>query len=193
MLEALTSIAVFSENATMFDHAVAFWRQRTKSYFYLSSADGDAQPPFPPGRQGGSTWYNQTVFNASVDGVCQETCRDFGHMQMGFAACVNAAATAFTQGVDLFAEQAPRLAAATEFAARFLQGAPVPAYVCSGHALTLSLVATFEVAFDALNGRLGVQLPAGWAQITSRVRPSAAPDGIVSVFESLTHGAAAPR
>ena len=41
-------------------------------------------------------------------GVCQETCRDFGHMQMGFGACVNAAETAFIQGVDLYGEQVCR-------------------------------------------------------------------------------------
>ena len=32
---------------------------------------------------GGACRYGQNVFNASTDGVCQETCRDFGHMQMG--------------------------------------------------------------------------------------------------------------
>ena len=69
-------------------------RLTTQAYFYNFIKDGGAPVPFPPGREGAS-WYNQTVFNASTNGVCQETCRDFGHMQMGLGGCVAAAATAF--------------------------------------------------------------------------------------------------
>eukprot|EP01046_Picozoa_sp_COSAG06_P000734 COSAG06_NODE_21_length_33796_cov_70.184853_23_plen_88_part_00 len=50
---------------------------------------------------GGACRYGQNVFNTSTDGVCQETCRDFGHMQMGMASAHYTAETAFIQGVDL--------------------------------------------------------------------------------------------
>lgn len=58
-----------------------------------------------------NSWYDQTVFNASVDGVSQETCRDFGHTAYGLAATFNVAETALLQGVDLYTPNLKRLSA----------------------------------------------------------------------------------
>ena len=77
-VDTLIATAVFSENATLYDDAVAKWRARAPSYFYLSS-DGAGPPPDPQPNcqpQPVCEWYNQTVFDARVSGVCQETCRD---------------------------------------------------------------------------------------------------------------------
>lgn len=94
------------------------------SYWYIT-ADG-ALPPVNPQPnckpQPYCEWYNQTVFNASTNGICQETCRDMGHMQMGFAAFLNGAMTATLQGDDLGAEQKERFFAASEFAASIVGG-----------------------------------------------------------------------
>jgi len=111
---------------------------------------------------------------------------------MGFGACVNAAQTALIQGIDLFAEQQVRLVAAAEFASRYLLGAPQEAFLCSGHALSLDLVGTFEVAYARLAGGMGLPMPLTWQQIVKHVRPAASQDGIVSVYESLTHGLTGP-
>ena len=84
----------------MYDRSVAYWRGRMPSYFY-STSDGAAPPPNPQPNcnpQPFCEWYNQTTFDARVNGVCQETCRDLGHMQMGFAAFANGAATATLVG-----------------------------------------------------------------------------------------------
>ena len=82
MNAAMLGFAVFLEDADLFSHAVGFWRQRTPAYFYNNVEDGPTHRPLPPGRSGDTTWYNQTVFNASTNGVCQETCRDFGHVRV---------------------------------------------------------------------------------------------------------------
>lgn len=37
MIEGLSSIAVFTENSTLFDHAMAMWRARVPAYFYIGS------------------------------------------------------------------------------------------------------------------------------------------------------------
>jgi hypothetical protein len=189
MIDAMLSIAAFLEDSALLQHALGFWRQRTPAYFYNAAIDGGQPAPFPPGREGAS-WYNQTVFNASTNGVCQETCRDFGHMQMGLGACLSAAATARIAGVDLFAEQAPRLAGAMEFAAGWLLqgGKPQSPLLCSGAPLNLALVATFEVGFRELGARLGHALPLTQKQLALNVRPHASPDSIVSDWETLTHG-----
>lgn len=75
-IEAMAGLAVVSENSTLLAHALEFWRARVPAYFYIAS-DGPKPVPLPCGAKD-TTWYNQTVFNASTSGVCQETCRDFG-------------------------------------------------------------------------------------------------------------------
>jgi len=54
---------------------------------------------FPRSRPSSSAdRYGQKTFNASVEGLAQETCRDAEHTQMGLAAALNAAETAHIQG-----------------------------------------------------------------------------------------------
>jgi hypothetical protein len=77
------------------------------AYFYLTS-DGELPHVPPGGTKVDKTaltklWYDQSRF---VDGLAQETCRDFGHTQYGLAAMINAAETARQQGVDLYGEVA---------------------------------------------------------------------------------------
>lgn len=135
----------------MFNHALDFWRERVPAYFWTLS-DGPYPHHVPRGRSnwndthyGGGSWYGQQVFNSSTNGVCQETCRDFGHMQMGMASAHYTAETAFIQGVDLWKEEQVRLSAAMEFHSRWLlegsQGlassesapSPSPAPHCKPH------------------------------------------------------------
>jgi len=86
MIDAMLGIAVFAEDSELYDHAVTFWKQRIPAYFYYHT-DGDKPIPAPRGRP---SWYNQPVFNATVDGICQETCRDFGHTSFGIAGTTHA-------------------------------------------------------------------------------------------------------
>jgi hypothetical protein len=193
-IEGMLGIAVFSENATLFAHAAQAWADRMPSYWYVT-ADGPQPPPNPQPNcdpQPYCEWYNQTIFNSSVSGVCQETCRDMGHMQMGLAAFVNGAATAELQGVPLFSQHAPRLLAASEFAATLqLAEAPPavpPALLCSGAPVSLKLMPTLEVAHSYFS-RLGLQDAATQRQLVTNVRPSANPVGSqMSLWETLSHG-----
>ena len=189
MIEAMIGFSVFVEDAALFTHAVDFWRQRTPAYFYNFAADGNSHAPFPP-KRGATSWYNQTVFNASTNGVCQETCRDLVHMQMGLGSCLNAAATARINGVDLFAEEAPRLTGAMEFASEWLLkgGSPQSDLLCSGKNITIGIpVATMEVGFRELGVRLNNNLSLV-VQHLKAVRPIAPPDSLCSEWETLTHG-----
>ena len=70
MVEAVLGIAVLTEDAALLQHAVGIYRKRIPAYYFLSSIDGDA-PVEPPGYPG-TNWNGQTVFNSSVDGVCQD-------------------------------------------------------------------------------------------------------------------------
>jgi len=156
MIDAMFGIAVFSDNATLYDHAVLFWKERIPAYFYYHT-DGNKPVPTPRGHPG---WFTQKVFNASVDGVCQETCRDFGHTAYGVAGSTHAAETAYIQGDSLYQSQMDRLRAALEFHTgyQFAGSERVPDYVCNG-TVKLGSGPTYVVGYNQLHNRLGMDLP----------------------------------
>ena len=205
MLDALIGIAVFTDNRTMFNHAVAFWRQRVPAYFWIDS-DGPYPIHCPRDHSqwnssgfGSGTFYGQVVLNTSTVGVCQETCRDFGHMQMGMASSMYTAETAFVQGVDLWTEQAPRFAAAMEIHSKFLNAgkeASVPLYMCSRSPdhpgrVTLAYAPTMEVGYNAIAVRLKMALAHTETHLKRSVRAMADPSSsLIYMYETLTHGEA---
>ena len=137
MLQAMFGMAVLAENATVWNRATGFWAQRVPAYLYLSEIDGSA-PYYAPRKSGSFTWNGQTVFNASFDGICQETCRDMGHTGMGIDAMVGSAETAWAQGIDLYAMHQNRIRIGLEYNAYF---------------------ATFSGAFGTQPGALYVYVP----------------------------------
>ena len=134
------------------------------------------------------------MFTSATSGVAQETCRDEGHTSYSVASASNAAETARLQGVDLWAEAAPRLAAAFEFNAHLLlPGVVSPSDLCSGRKVIVEQIPTFEVAYNALANRLALALPSVLLHLEDTVRTSADPvDYHMVVFESLTHGGSPP-
>src|SRR5262249_48334276 len=126
-------------------------------------------------------WYNQSTF---MDGLCQETCRDLGHVQYGLAAMINAAETARIQGVDLYGAESKRIVAGLEFHAKFLNGAAVPANLCNGSLNAVSPDPMWEVAYDEYAGRRMASLPQV-QMLIGRIRPTAVDHHMD--WESLTH------
>jgi Alginate lyase len=184
MIEALTHISVFLDDTTMFNKAVSMWRARVPAYFYLST---DGALPVPPPNCGTQTqaaltsfWYGQTTF---VDGLCQETCRDFNHTQYGLAATINAAETARIQGVDLYGEQSKRIVAAMEFHAGIITGQPAPSSVCGGSP-NVSTSPMWEIGYNHYHNRMGIALPFTNTVIT-RIRPTGTDHHMD--WETLTH------
>jgi hypothetical protein len=160
MIDATMAIAVFIDDRTLFDEAVAMWKGSVPAYIYLER-DGDLpiSPRIGTFSDGAllDLWKNPPRF---VGGMTMETCRDQGHTAMGLAAIVNSAETALIQGVDLYAAEADRLTQAAEFNSQYLNGAEVPAWLCDGtqkmggHA---SLV-TYEILFNHYANRLQIPL-----------------------------------
>jgi len=191
MIEGLLGFAVLTENATLFDRAVEFWRQRVPAYFYNFAQDGGKPRPAP---RGAPSWYGQAVFSAATSGVAQETCRDLGHTTYSVAAASNAAETALLQGVDLWGDEQERLATSFEFNARLmLAGVKSPPDLCSGKPVSVAEYPSFEVALAALGGRRKVSMPNVLAHVLASVRTNADPvDSHMMVFETLTHGGVPP-
>lgn len=155
MTDAAIGIAVHLDDRTSFDRAIKTWRGRLPAYIYLTT-DGSL-PKAPPGSTYNTKaeiidyWHDQTTF---VDGLTQETCRDFWHTGWGLAAISHVAETAGHQGVDLYATAKHRLRFAMDFHARLQLGGTVPSWLCGG-TVTRDLGAHFEVGYNALHHRLG--------------------------------------
>lgn len=185
MIEAMFGIAVFLDDHATFDKAVAMWRARVPAYLYLKS-DG-ATPVAPPGgaytsaSQIQSFWYGP---KSLPDGLCQETCRDLGHVQYGLAAMMHAAETARIQGVDLYSEQAARITAAFELHAGYLNagaGAPSP---CAAALVAVTPDPTWEIGYNEYANRLGDALP-NTSKLLEAIRPTGTDHHMD--WESLTH------
>ncbi|MFC6090292.1 alginate lyase family protein [Saccharothrix lopnurensis] len=191
MMEASLGIAVFLEDRAAYDQAVSIFRTRIAAYVYLT-ADG----PLPRTVPGSgidtrdeiiSHWHGQSTF---VDGLSQETCRDFTHTGYGLAAAAHVAETARLQGQDLWGEVRERLRHAYGLHSRYQLGAePVPSWLCGG-SYKQALGPTTEVAFTALSTRLGIPMT-NTQRLTERQRP-AGTDKLFIAWETLTH-ASNPR
>ncbi|WP_214319935.1 alginate lyase family protein [Nonomuraea sediminis] len=184
MTDAAIGIAVFLDDRASFDTAVQLWRDRLPAYIYLKS-DG-AYPKTRPGSKYHtpaeiiSYWQGQSTF---VDGLAQETCRDFGHTGWGIAAAVHVAETARLQGVDLWAEGKDRLRYAMGFHSGLQLGEPVPSWLCGGK-VNLGLGPVLEPGYNALHNRLGVTMTR-----TQRLVEQSRPAGVSHFlgWETLTH------
>ncbi len=188
MIEAALDIGVFLDDRAVFDRAADRWRSRVPAYIYMQ-ADGP-RPHAPPGGYKDDPqallafWHGQQTL---VDGVAQETCRDFGHTAYGLASAVSVAETALQQGLDLYAEQSARLRAALELHAGYLLGQPAPPWLCAGK-LDLRVLPTGEVAYNHFHDRLGLPMPNTGRLIDTRVRANEGVNHHI-VWETFTHGA----
>jgi hypothetical protein len=173
MIEATMAIGVFLDDGALFDRAVDHVAQSGCRPTSTCKRTGPA-PVAPPGTHRYDEqaalvekWYGQRRF---VDGLSQETCRDFGHTAYGLAAAVNAAEIAFHQGTDLYREETRRLTAAMEFHASFLLGEPAPSWLCGGH-LNLRRSPTWEIGYHHFHDRVGLDMPLTARLITSASAP----------------------
>lgn len=188
MIEATIGVAVFTDDQALFDRAVAMWRNRVPAYIYLQS-DGPHPVPPPVGNrttpESLAGFWRTSVFMA--DGQSQETCRDFGHASWGLASAINIAETALQQGIDLYAEESRRLRAGLELHAAYINGAPVPSWLCGG-SVRLGTVPFWEIAHNHFAARLGLDLPHTRTLIETKVRPSGS--NYFIAWETLTHAGA---
>lgn len=186
MTDASVSIAVFLDDRASFDRAIALWRARVPAYIYQTT-DGSLPVP-PPAQCNRDTparlidyWQGQSTF---VDGIGQETCRDFGHMEWGIAAAINTAETARQQGLDLYVEQSKRLRDALELHADYTLGRPVPSWLCGG-TIEMGTIPMWEIAYNHFKNRAGIELPLTRRLIEERMRPTGV--NYFIAWETLTH------
>jgi hypothetical protein len=185
MTETIMGIGVFLDDRAVFDKAVSLWRGRVPAYVYLTT---DGSMPKPPPNSSINTpaeiidyWQGQSTF---VDGLAQETCRDFGHTGWGLESSVHVAEIAWHQGLDLYAEMRTRMTKALEFHANYDLGATAPSWLCGG-TLDRGLGPTLEIGYNHYANRLGIALPKTKQEIETLLRPTGADHFLA--WETLTH------
>ncbi|MEU4173386.1 alginate lyase family protein [Streptomyces sp. NPDC026665] len=185
MMEAAVGISVFLDDRSAYDKSVVRYLNRVRAYIYLKS-DGE----FPKTVPGGGTqsrsdivkyWQGQSTF---VDGLAQETCRDFVHTGYGLSAISHVAETSRIQGRDLYPQVGERLRQALGLHSRYQRGEGVPPWLCNGR-VNLGLGPVTEVGFNAMSSRLGAAMPNTQA-LTEQQRPAGS-NNLFVAWETLTH------
>ncbi len=157
-IDALMSIAVFSENEAWLNEAKDRLRRRNPRFFFLPSDAGIDYASTNP------SWYNPTGW---VAGVTQETCRtnaklpnDNGHhTQYALASALRAAEVAWNQGdKSLYAENQTRYTAAMELLALQVTSGNMQG-VCADNKTTASLFDTWTIGYNHYHRRVGLVLP----------------------------------
>jgi hypothetical protein len=185
MAEASIGISVFLEDRASYDKAYNKFHGRLPAYVYLTT-DG-AYPKGPVGSgidtraEVVSYWQGQGTF---VDGLSQETCRDFTHTGYGISSISHIAETTRIQGQDIYPEIADRLRYAFGFHSKYQLGEAAPTWLCGGN-LTLGLGPITEVGFNALHNRLGIAMT-NTQTLTERQRP-AGTNNLFVAWETLTN------
>ncbi|MEU6916535.1 alginate lyase family protein [Streptomyces olindensis] len=187
MMEAAVGISVFLEDKASYDKAMAKFRTRTAAYVYLES-DG-ALPKTVPSQNLDTRdkivkyWQGQSTF---VNGLSQETCRDFTHTGYGLSAISHVAETSRIQGQDLYGtDVGERLRHGLGFHAKYELGTAAPSRLCGG-SLKLGLGPIPEVGHNALANRLGHAMT-HTETLTTRGRPAGS-NNLFVAWETLTHG-----
>lgn len=186
MTEAIQGIGVFLEDKAVYDKAISLYRVRVPAFVYLES-DG-ALPRTKPSQNLDTRekivayWHGQTTF---VNGLTQETCRDFTHTGYGISSISHVLETARIQGIDMYPEFGERLRHALGFQSRWERNLePVPSWLCGG-SVHRGLGPITEVGYNALHTRLGIAMTNTQALTESR-RPAGC-NNLFVAWETLTH------
>lgn len=101
-------------------------------------------------------WINPGIY---IDGLCTETCRDLGHVELSIGAIFQCAEIAWHQGYDVYTPNARRLTAFLELQAGYRLGKPIPKDLHGGVIDPNSISPTYEIAYNHLHNRMGLELP----------------------------------
>lgn len=170
-IEAHMAIAVFKDDKAEFEIAIERWQRYLPTYIYYKAEDGSApvKTPFQDTASTLSKWMAKKFY----DGQSMETCRDLGHMDLGFRSMLNAAEIAWSQGVDLFKPNSQRMTRFMELHGQWMTGAQTPpadmcpdGFVRAVRADNAGIKApdgggrqAWEIAYKHFGDRLKIRLP----------------------------------
>jgi len=203
-IDAMMSMAVFCDDQTEWNSAIARYQARMPAYFYSSAwptisgatnnDPSNAQPAAIAGDTGNGTpfpdafWYNPQEWIAGLE---QETCRDNGHhVQFALDAAVECAEIDYHQGspAALYTNYKTSLLPASEllaeqFVNNSAEGTCTGTWNPQGQVLV-----TFEIGYNEYVNRLGLSMPFTSQWLTTlRANSGATANQFNIEWETLTH------
>lgn len=174
-IDAMLNIAVYCEDETEFDLGIQRLNARNPNYFYVTSDGG------LPSNAG--EWYAPNT--PWIDGLTQETCRDYGHhAQYAMASALHGAEVAWNQGVDIYGQNQERYTQTLELMALQMTSGDLQGACSAGNTTTASVFNTFEIGYNHYHNRMGLDLPQT-ANVLPVIQAGASDWNIF--FETLTH------
>lgn len=144
MISTMMCMGIFLEDKTMFSRAV-------ERYY----------------RGEGNSGITKYIYQG---GQCQETTRDWGHVQLGLGEFSKAAQTAWTQGVDFYSTAEDRLASGFEYAAKFLLGNEIEVFGILSHREMEDKADIYESIYNHYKNERNIKLPYTKTIIEERTR-----------------------
>ncbi len=146
MINTMMCIGVFTDNHDIFNRAV--------ERFYRGEGNSGITKYIYPG------------------GQCQETTRDWDHVQLGLGEMARAAQTADTQGLDFYSVADDRIAQGFEYASRFLTGGSIELYGVFTDRQKDRFKDVFESVYHYYRQSKGIRLPYTEKVIMQHTRPA---------------------
>jgi hypothetical protein len=180
-INAMFSIAVFTEDAALFEAAKARLAYRMPGYVYLKT-DGAKATSIP-----GADWYVPNFASPNSNGLMQESCRDWGHhVQFALATMLSSAEIAWHQGEDLYAVHKDRYIAAMELLAKQMNTKEMQGLCTDGkNTTTATVLSTFEIGYNHFHNVMGVPM-SNTETVLTKIRATGESQWNV-FYESLTH------
>jgi predicted alpha-1,2-mannosidase len=122
MINTLLCIGIYTDNPAIFNYAV-------ERYYRGIGNSGITKYIYPIGQ-------------------CQETTRDWDHVQLGIGELAKAAQTAWTQGLDFYSVADNRLALGFEYASKFMLGEDIPVFGVLSHRRKEKFKDIYESIYD---------------------------------------------
>lgn len=127
------------------------------------------------------------------NGQCQETTRDWGHVQLGIGEFAKAAQVAWTQGIDLYSVADDRLALGFEYAANYLLGGEIPVFGVLSERDKDRFRDIYESIFNHYKTVKGIELPYTKAAIEKHTRSESAVSLLTAIRSPLDYVPAAVK
>ncbi len=104
-------------------------------------------------------------------GQCQETTRDWDHVQLGIGEFAKAAQVAWTQGLDLYSAADDRLALGFEYTSKFMLGGDIPVFGVLSQRRKDKFKDVYESIYNHYQTVKGIKMPHTEEVINKRTRP----------------------
>ena len=115
------------------------------------------------------------------NGQCQETTRDWDHVQLGIGEFAKAAQSAWTQGLDLYSVADDRLALGFEYASKFMLGGDIPVFGILSQRKKDKFKDAYESIYDHYKSVKNIELKYTGEVIEKNTRPGSSIGFLTSV------------